>query len=222
MQQQNPYMHSEPNEDDNVGSMRQNNELEKPPWGWNWLDRWMTSQPYNVRNVGPRETSYMTLATTTTTTTDDMSEKTVEMDMVAPLGPGNVSSMGLMNQEFLESSPSPSPMSDRKNYRHFSLNSPSYMAPTQSAKAKLRGQTPVKPRGSPGPQWNSSTKKGPGIGSVCDSSSSAGGTSNYKFPRSPSPKISGSRPQSRRIAGSSPDYSGFEDWSLPLGGHGWV
>ncbi|KAI9097555.1 hypothetical protein K1719_025326 [Acacia pycnantha] len=216
-QQQKPFLHSDSNDDD-VGATKYHDEREKTPWGWNWLDRWMSSQPYNVRSVGPRETSYMTLATTTTTTTDDMSEKTVEMDMVAPLVPSNVSAMGLMNQEFLDSSP----MSNRKHHRQFSLNAPSYMAPTQSAKAKVRGQMQIKPRGSPGPQWNSSTKKGPGIGSGCDSSSSGGGTSSYKFPRSPSPKMNGSRPQSRRIEGSSPDYSGFEDWALPLGGHGWA
>ncbi|XP_028790968.1 protein IQ-DOMAIN 1 [Neltuma alba] len=216
-QQQKPFLPSDPNDDD-VGTIQYNNEREKAPWGWNWLERWMSSQPYNVRNVGQREASYMALATTTTTTTDDMSEKTVEMDMVAPLGSSNISAMGLMNQEFLDSSP----MSNRKHHRQFSLNAPSYMAPTQSAKAKVRGQGPIKPRGSPGPQWNSSTKKGPGVGSMCDSSSSGGGTSGYKFPRSPSPKLNGSRPQSRRIAGSSPDYPGFEDWALPLGGHGWA
>lgn len=216
-QQQKPFLHSDPNDDD-VGTFNYNNEREKAPWGWNWLERWMSSQPYNVRHAGPRETSYMTLATTTTTTDDDMSEKTVEMDMVAPLGSSNVSAMGLMNQEFLD----PRAMSNRKHHRQFSLNVPSFMAPTQSAKAKVRGQVPIRPNGSPGPQWNSSTKRGPGIGSVCDSSSSGGGTSNHKFPRSPSPKLNGSRPQSRRIAGGSPDYSGFEDWALPLGGHGWA
>lgn len=177
----------------------------------------MSSQPHNVRHMGPRETSYMTLATTTTTTTDDMSEKTVEMDIVAPPGSSNIN-MGLMNQEFLDSSPN----SNRKHQRQLSGNVPSYMAPTQSAKAKVRGQGPIKPRGSPGPQWNSSTKRGSGIGSACDSSSSGGGTSSYKFPRSPSPKINGIRPQSRRIAGGSPDYVGVEDWALPLGAHGWA
>ncbi|KAF7816683.1 protein IQ-DOMAIN 1-like [Senna tora] len=178
-----------------------NYQREKAQWGWNWLERWMSSQPYN----------------------DDMSEKTVEMDIVAPPGStGNINmfNMGLMNQEFLDSSP----ISNRsKHQRHLSANVPSYMAPTQSAKAKVRGQGgPIKPRGSPGPQWNSSTKRSSGIGSACDSSSSGGGASNYKFPRSPSPKINGTRPLSRRIAGGSPDYVAIDDWSLPLGAHGWA
>lgn len=184
------------------------------------------SQPQNVRHVGPRENSYMALATTTTTTTDDTSEKTVEMDMIAPPGSSSSFNMGLLNQEFLDSSPSPSPNSNRKHQRQHSGNVPSYMAPTQSAKAKVRYQGPIKPRGSPGPQWNSSTKRGAGpglgLGSACDSSSSGGGTSNYKFPRSPSPKINGIRPQSRRMASGSPDYVGVDDWALPLGAHGWA
>ncbi|XP_061364432.1 protein IQ-DOMAIN 21-like isoform X2 [Gastrolobium bilobum] len=190
-------------------------EREKAQWGWNWLEHWMSSQPHHVKQLGPRETSYMTLASTTSTPTDNMSEKTVEMDMVATPGPSNLN-MGLMNQDFLESSPT----SSRHHQRPSSPSRPSYMAPTQSAKAKLQGQGPVKPRVSSVPQWNSSTKGGSVIGSGCDSSSSGGGSAAYQFPRSPSPKFNGVGSQSRRIVGSSPDYA--EDWALPLGAHGWA
>lgn len=189
------------------------NEREKMQWDWNWLERWMSSQPYHARYLGPNEASYMPL-TTTTTTTDDMSEKTLEMDGVAPPGMGNV------NDGLADTSPYPS-----KHQRQSSLSThvPSYMASTQSAKAKLRGQGMVKQRGSYVPQWNSSTRKGSIGGSGCDSSSSGGGTAGYQAPRSPNPKGNGMRPQSRRIAGYSPDsYGGGEDWRLsPIDGHAW-
>ncbi|KAJ6677362.1 IQ-DOMAIN 21 [Salix viminalis] len=45
-------------------------ESERAQWGWNWLEGWMSAQPYNTTN--------------TTATTDDMSEKTVEMEMITP------------------------------------------------------------------------------------------------------------------------------------------
>ncbi|XP_020540517.1 protein IQ-DOMAIN 1 isoform X2 [Jatropha curcas] len=192
------------------------NEREKKQWGWNWLERWMSSQPYHARHLGPNEMSYMTL--TTTTTTDDMSEKTVEMDVVTPPGGNN--------------STTTNPYST-KHQRQSSLNSyiPSYMAPTQSAKAKVRSyQATVKlqqqQHGLFVPQWNSSTKKGSvGGGSGCDSSSSGGGGASYMAPRSPNPKNNGGlRLQSRRIGGFSPDSNNgaSEDWRLsPLDAHGW-
>lgn len=213
-QQQKQLLQRDPNGDD-IGDYYPN-EREKAQWGWNWLERWMASQPYNVKHMGPRETSYKTLAASTaSTTTDNMSEKTVEMDMVATPGPSNYN-MGLMNQDFVDSSPTPG----RQHQRPPSPGRPGYMAPTQSAKAKVRAQGPSKPRASPGPNWNPSTKGGSIVGSGCDSSSSGGGTTTYKFPRSPGPKINGFRSQSRRIAGSSQDY--VEDWALPLGAHGWA
>ncbi|XP_027332432.1 protein IQ-DOMAIN 1-like isoform X2 [Abrus precatorius] len=210
-QQQKQYLQGDSNGDDDAGT-HYPNAREKAQWGWNWLERWMSSQPNNVKHLGPRETSYMTLASTTSTTTDNMSEKTVEMDMVATPGPSNVKNISPMNHDFIDSSP----VSSRHYQRPLSPNRPSYMAPTQSAKAKVRGQGPTKPRLSTGPQWNFSTKGA----STCDSSSSGGGIAAYQFPRSPSPKINGIRSQSRRIVGSSPDY--IEDWALPLGAHGWT
>lgn len=175
----------------------------------------MSSQPSHVRHLGSRETSYMTIASTASTTTDNMSEKTVEMDMIATPGPSNLN-MGLTNQDFHDSSLS----SNKHHQRPPSPGRPSYMAPTQSAKAKVRGQSPAKPRVSYGPQWNSSTKGHSVIESGCDSSSSGGGTITYPYLKSPSPKLNGFGPQSRRIVGSSPDL--IEDWSLPLGTHGWA
>ncbi|EEF45684.1 conserved hypothetical protein [Ricinus communis] len=162
------------------------NEREKAQWGWNWLERWMSSQPYHARHLGPNEASYMTL-TTTTTTTDDMSEKTVEMDVVTP--PGIISNI---NNGLLDTPPYLT-----KHQRQSSLNNyvPSYMASTQSAKAKVRSsQGTVKqpqPQRSPYVQWNSSTRKGSVAGSGCDSSSSGGGTAPFQAPRSPAPRIMG-------------------------------
>ncbi|KAJ6748765.1 IQ-DOMAIN 21 [Salix purpurea] len=92
------------------------NEHEKTQWGWNWLERWMAAQPYNGRQSGPNEGSYVTVNTaTTTTTTEDMSEKTVEMDMVIP---------------------DTDPYSNRRHWQSSSSRVPSYMASTRSAKAK--------------------------------------------------------------------------------------
>ncbi|MED6206287.1 hypothetical protein PIB30_025169 [Stylosanthes scabra] len=213
-QAQKQYMQTASNSDD-MGTYYPN-EREKTQWGWNWLERWMSSQPHNVKHVGPRDTPYMNLASTTSTTTDNMSEKTVEMDKVATPGPTNNNlNMGLTSQDYVDQSPVPS----RQYQRPPSPGRPSYMAPTQSAKAKVRDQGPIKPRASPGPQWNSSTKGVSVTGSGCDSSSS-GGTTSYQYTRSPSPKINGFRPQSRRIVSSNPDS--IEDWAIQLGTHGWT
>ncbi|XP_028806630.1 protein IQ-DOMAIN 1 [Neltuma alba] len=191
-------------------------ELEQAKRGWNWLERWMSSQQNQARHLGPPETSYyMTHATTTTATTaDDMSEKTVEMD----IGSTTIRGQGLL----LDSSPIPNRRSNDIQPQP-NTGVPSYMAPTQSAKAKLRlGPGPVKPRGSPVPAWNSSTRKSYVMGSGCDSSSSGGGTANYLFMRSPGPKIGGAPLQTRRIAGGSSEFVGSEDWTLPLGAHAWA
>ncbi|KAH8492182.1 hypothetical protein H0E87_021676 [Populus deltoides] len=191
------------------------NEHEKVQWGWNWLERWMSAQSYNVRQSGPNEGSYVTVnTTTTTTTTEDMSEKTVEMDTATPTGTSNPN-MGMLGTN---------PYSNRPQWQSSSSNVPSYMAPTQSAKAKLRSQSLIKQRAPATPLWNPSTKKDSSIvGPGCDSSSSGGGTTTYQAPRSPSPKHNGMRLHSRRHAGGySPDFNGGEDWRLsPLDGHGW-
>ncbi|GMI76458.1 IQ-domain 21 [Hibiscus trionum] len=161
------------------------NEREKAQWGRNWLERWMSSQPCHAHQLGLHEGSYIALPVTTKTTgtTDNMSEKTVEMD-VAPV--------------------------DSDSY-----TVPSYMIPTQSAKAKVRNQGSGKQQqGAYVPQWNTSTKKGSG----CDSSSSGGGPSIYQAPRSPASKNNGARVPSRRLGGCSPDVGvGGEDWRLGMG-----
>ncbi|XP_015934346.1 protein IQ-DOMAIN 21 [Arachis duranensis] len=146
--------------------------------------------------------------------TDDMSqEKTVQMDMLGPRDP-------IMAQDYLNSSP----ISKLQHQRQHSGGAtvPSYMAPTQSAKAKVRGQGQLKQRPSPGPNWNTSTRRTPAVGLGFDSSSSGGPTAAYQFPRCPSPKINGVRLQSRRISGGSPDHVGGEDFALLLGAHGWA
>ncbi|XP_061998613.1 protein IQ-DOMAIN 21 isoform X2 [Rosa rugosa] len=188
----------------------QANQSDKGQWGWNWLEGWMSSQPHNARHSGARETTYMTPATTKTTD-DNISEKTVEMDSIA-----YPSLRSQLNQEMTnsnqysarQSQPSPD-------------NVPSYMAPTKSAKAKVRGQGWVKQRSPPTPQWNPSTKKGSVVSSGCDSSSSGGGPASYLIPKSPSPKSNGIRGQAKLSLGFSPDSPHGEDWALPLAVHGW-
>ncbi|KAK7353362.1 hypothetical protein VNO80_18808 [Phaseolus coccineus] len=213
-QQQKQYMHIDPNGDD-IGSYT--NERERAQMDWNWLERWMLSQSHNSRHFGPRENLYRTLATTASTTDDMSEEKTVEMDMAATLDSAHAN-MGLIHRESFDTSP----ISNRHHQRHHSAGVPSYMAPTQSAKAKARSQGLFKHRGSPGPHWNSSTRRSSAIGLACDSSSSCGPTAAHVFPRSPSPNINEIRLQSRRISGGSPDNVHIEDWALPLGTNGWT
>uniref|UniRef100_A0A5B6YG59 DUF4005 domain-containing protein n=1 Tax=Davidia involucrata TaxID=16924 RepID=A0A5B6YG59_DAVIN len=209
-QQQQQLLHWDPISDD-AGIY--GDDGEKPQWGWNWLERWMASQPYHSRHSGsgPRDSSYVTL-----TTTDDMSEKTVEMDLLTPMGSENLT-MGRLSGDPIESVSYPTRLQ-----RYAGLDSvPSYMAPTQSAKAKVRSQGPHKQHASSVAQWNSSKKRGTAIGSGCDSSSSGRGTATYLAPRSPSPKGHGMGLQAKWIAGFSPDSSYCDDRALPLGGHGW-
>lgn len=185
----------------------------------------MSSQPHQVRHVTPPKTSHVTLpattTTTTTTTTDDMSEKTVEMDIAAPPRSSNynMGQMGLGLGLFHHSSP----ISNRQQHQpHPNPDVPSYMAPTQSAKAKVRGPGPLKPRGTSVPHWNLSTRKSTGVGPGFDSSGSSGGTATQQFMRSPNPKVNGVRLQSGWIAVGSPEYVGADDWALPLGAQGWA
>ncbi|GLU21270.1 hypothetical protein SLE2022_374160 [Rubroshorea leprosula] len=169
------------------------NEREAAQWGWNWLERWMSSQSYHSRQLGLPYPSYVTL-TNTTTTTEDMSEKTVEMDVVTPIDSSPYSHRQLHKQ------PGSPPV-------------PSYMAPTKSTKAKVQTQGYTKPSQQPGPyvpHWNPSTKKG------SDSNSWSSGVA-----RSPSPKNNVSRTPGRRVSGLTTEWSGGEDLRFAVGPQGW-
>ncbi|KAL3521654.1 hypothetical protein ACH5RR_019803 [Cinchona calisaya] len=176
-------------------------EHEKPRWGWNWLEQWMASQPYQARHLMPqRETSYAALAST-----DDMSERTVEMDLVSE----NVKSIhsgfgGDIN--LMETSP----YIARQQRQLGSEFVPSYMAPTQSAKAKVRNhQDPIRNR-------SPSLKRGMVAGPGNDSSSSGGKTSFFQVPRSPNTNINGNRGPTKWIGGGYSPDSGSEDRAFPL------
>lgn len=147
----------------------------------------------------------------TLTSTDDMSEKTVEMDFVTPMGSENImpnrsnSSFCVGGDLVAESSPYIS--------RHQgSPYQPSYMAPTQSAKAKVKGHDLLKNR-------SPSSKKGLVNGLNNDSSSSGGRVvATYQAPRSPNTKGNVSRLSSKWGGRYSPDSSSEERMILPLGG----
>ncbi|XP_015077111.1 protein IQ-DOMAIN 1 isoform X3 [Solanum pennellii] len=150
-QQQQKWLHSDLDDEECFG-----NEHENPQQSWNWLDRWMDSQHV----VRQEASSYVSLSIT-----DDISEKTFELD---PLGPEDVN---LAHQT--EKSPYSSTQSNKDSV-------PSYMAPTKSAKAKIRSPGPIKPKSPPGvAQWNSTPKKVTARRWSYDSSA-----------RSPNPKIS--------------------------------
>ncbi|KAJ9558249.1 hypothetical protein OSB04_012863 [Centaurea solstitialis] len=182
---------------------------EKQQWGWNWLESWMASQPYHTRPIGPNEGPYLTLPTN-----DDVSIKTVEMDLVTPLSSEYLTT-GPLSGETLDSAQH----SQSQRQSGGSDQVPSYMAPTQSAKAKVRAQNLGKYKGQP------VKKGGPGNGLAFDTSSS-GGNVSYQAPRSPSPNPkgygiggNGARGQPKWSTGYSPDSSGGDDGSM--GRYGW-
>ncbi|KAK6936679.1 IQ motif, EF-hand binding site [Dillenia turbinata] len=186
------------------------NEHDKPHWGWNWLEQWMASQPYHAHKMGPNEVSYTIL-----NGTDNMPEKTVEMDMVTPPSTENIN-LGHTSRQSVDSISYPS----RQGQLMGSDNVPSYMATTQSAKAKVRSQGAVKQRAPSGPQWNLSTQTGSIIGSGCDSSSSGGATVTHLAPRSPCPKTKGMQ-VAAQWSGHGLDSPGSDERMLHIGGYGW-
>lgn len=190
---------------------RMTNEHEKQQRGWNGLERWMASQPHHIRNLGPHDSSY-----TTHTTTDNMSEKTIEIEMAMPMASEHVP-LGRMRGDTLESAQ----FLTRSNRQPGLDVVPSYMAPTKSAKAKVRSQGPesTKQRYSSANQWNTSTRRGTvfGLGNG-DSSSSGGGTAGYQVMKSPSPKNNIlHHGQAKWMASYSPDSSGGDERVH----HGW-
>ncbi|WOL08365.1 protein IQ-DOMAIN 1-like isoform X2 [Canna indica] len=163
---------------------------EKPQWGWNWLEKWMAVPP-------PQPVS----SYVTATAMDGLSEKTVEMD------PGRGSPINPMHYSYDVTDDSVRPPAV-----------PSYMAATQSTRAKVRGQAPPASK----PRLNTSTRRAR-QGAVADSSSSGGGTSVTMnlTARSPGHMGAGFNVQTRRHTGYSPDSSGGgDDRTPPHGGRG--
>lgn len=180
------------------------NDNGKQQWGWNWLESWMASQPYHTRPVGLNDGSYLTPPTN-----DDVSVKTVEMDLATPVSSEYITT-GRLSGETYDSA-----QHSQSQRQSTSDQVPSYMAPTQSAKAKVRAQNAGKNKGQP-------MRKG---ALSFDTSSSVGGVT-YQIPRSPSPNpkgytngSNGVRGQSRWSTGYSPDSSGGDDGSM--GRYGW-
>ncbi|GAB2265065.1 hypothetical protein Dimus_000132 [Dionaea muscipula] len=202
---------------------------EKPQWGWNWLESWMATQPYRAQNVVALQES----------SDDAISERTVEMDVAIMMPPNARLNGGIARSIRPDAAAAAADdvvyinSSSRQQQRLVAAGfdgdgiatpTPSYMAPTQSAKAKVRPQGGSTKHQKP-PQWNSSsTKKGSPLGSGYDSSSSGGGggTAAYHFARSPSPKSSRAvnvhARKAAAAAGYSPDSSGSSDQILR---HGW-
>ncbi|CAN4085709.1 unnamed protein product [Withania somnifera] len=191
------------------------NEREKSQWGWSWLEGWMASQPCQYsRHIVPRDSSYVTPSTTS-----GMSEKTVEMDLTTcPLDSKTINSA---RHTFDQAETSP--YSARKEGHSKFDNAPSYMAPTKSAKAKVRSQGLVKHRSPPAAQWNVSRRKGPHYGLGLESSSGTSTTAIHQASRSPSPKTNVNRSNghaNKWMATYSPESSG-DDRNSPLGAHAW-
>ncbi|PIA48936.1 hypothetical protein AQUCO_01300071v1 [Aquilegia coerulea] len=208
-QEQNQFFQSNAN---NHSDSFYTKEIDKPQLGWNWLERWMSSESWQARQLETMESSYATLRNA-----DAISEKTVEMDMITPSGSDPFNNMTRVGRNHIDSVSN----TTRQQQQMTSENVPSYMAPTQSAKAKVRSQGSAKQH----PpliynQWNPSSKKGSGTMSGGDSSSSGAGTAIYQNGRSPSPKSNGLNNHTRRLTGYSPDSSGGDGWISPFGGQG--
>ncbi|CAI9092570.1 OLC1v1027853C1 [Oldenlandia corymbosa var. corymbosa] len=184
----------------------------KQRWGWNWLEQWMASQTYQTRNFNlpaaaaplPRENhSYATV----TSTTDDMSEKTVEMDFVNENAKSILSGIGGVDFAGVERSPYVMSRHHQQRPVESELVVPSYMAPTQSAKAKVKTYRDINSK-----TRSPSTKRG-----------TVGSGSAFQVPRSPNQKTYGDRGPIKWInaaGGYSPDSS-IEDRALylPSGTH---
>ncbi|KAK9665291.1 hypothetical protein RND81_14G103100 [Saponaria officinalis] len=193
-QQQYQLLHSNPTTMEDVMFTAYANAMDKPPWGWNWLERWMASNG----------SSYVTA---TASNDGGASERTVEMDMVEP--------------PYRDSTTMFRP---RREPRQSSFDGlPSYMAQTKSAKAKVKAQAqaqaqgPSKPR-SPSP-WNHSSpsgKRSP-LGPSGPESTSSGGSAHYQFINTPSPKSNGGLTQARKSAGYSPDSTANSDRTFSYG-----
>lgn len=175
----------------------------------------MASQPYQYsRHIMPRDSSYVTPSTTS-----DMSEKTVEMDLIT--GPLDSETINSAHHTFDQAETSP--YSARKAGHSKFETVPSYMTPTKSAKAKVRNPGLVKHRSPPAAHWNVSTMKGPHYGLGLESSSGTSATPIYQASRSPSPKTTANRNSghgSKWMATYSPESSG-DDRASPLGAHAW-
>ncbi|KAH9624400.1 hypothetical protein KSS87_017955 [Heliosperma pusillum] len=198
-QQQYQLIESNPAIDDDMLTAYAN-AMDKPPWGWNWLERWMAAQPQLATKSGQNATTYMTAMASSN---DGVSERTVEMDMVEP-----------------PLRDSASTYRSRKEPRPSSFDGvPSYMAPTKSAKAKVRTQGSSKPRSSSPSPWNHhspTTKRSP-LGPSGAESTSSGGSAQYQFLNTPSPKSNGGPTQARKSAGYSPDSIGNSDRTFSYG-----
>ncbi|XP_020599338.1 protein IQ-DOMAIN 1 [Phalaenopsis equestris] len=99
---------------------------ERPPWGWNWMERWMATQQWQHQQPQHNHPTELEASVATATSTDDLSEKMVEMDTGRR---------------------SPTYRRHPKDESSGNANRPpSYMAATQSAIAKARKQAGTQPR----------------------------------------------------------------------------
>nr|GMD30592.1 protein IQ-DOMAIN 1 [Ipomoea batatas] len=157
---------------------------EDPRWRWSWLEGWMASQAKEYSRPSQQHDG----SRVTISTVDDMSEKTVEMDFHSPMRSELVKST-----RYSITTGETSPYTARGHRQTLSGWDvvPSFMAPTQSAKAKVRTQGSNKTQSPPSAQWNSSTKRG---------------VTTLQGSRSPNPKSCGR--QVKWMPSYSPESSG--------------
>nr|GMC98595.1 protein IQ-DOMAIN 1 [Ipomoea batatas]GME08376.1 protein IQ-DOMAIN 1 [Ipomoea batatas] len=169
---------------------------EDPRWRWSWLEGWMASQAKEYSRPSQQHDG----SRVTISTVDDMSEKTVEMDFQSPMRSELVKST-----RYSITTGETSPYTARGHRQTLSGWDvvPSFMAPTQSAKAKVRTQGSNKTHSPPSAQWNSSTKRG---------------VTTLQGSRSPNPKSCGR--QVKWMPSYSPESSG-DDRVSPLRSFGW-
>ncbi|XP_019200514.1 PREDICTED: protein IQ-DOMAIN 14-like isoform X2 [Ipomoea nil] len=170
---------------------------EDPRWRWSWLEGWMASQAKEYSRPSQQHDG----SRVTISTMDDISsEKTVEIDFHSPMRSELVKST-----RYSITTGETSPYTARGHRQMLSGcdGVPSFMAPTQSAKAKVRTQGSNKTQSPPSAQWNSSTKRG---------------LTTLQGSRSPNPKSCAR--QVKWMPSYSPESSG-DDRVSPLRNFGW-
>ncbi|XP_031504141.1 protein IQ-DOMAIN 21 [Nymphaea colorata] len=215
------YAHKQWHPESSYGENFSGAQSGKTQWGWDWLDHWISTRPSDGRHAVPGG-SYLTV-----NNTDDMSEKTVEMDIARTssyVDAGNHRSTNIPARNFRRPPLSPEkevtvtyvPSKDMTPSVKV-VSTPSYMANTRSSMAKARVHIPQRHAPPLAYAWKPPSRR---VGSTGDSSSSGGYGAPASQERSSSTKAVDMRVRTHGVTGYSADSSGGEERTPPPGGTG--
>ncbi|CAN6444755.1 unnamed protein product [Victoria cruziana] len=215
------YTHKQWQPESSYGENFSGEQSAKTQWGWNWLDHWISTRPSDGRAAVPGG-SYLTVHNA-----DDMSEKTVEMDIArasSHADAGHHCNAHFPGRYFRRPPLSPEkevtvtyvPRKDTNPYVKV-VPTPSYMANTRSSIAKARAHVPQKHAPPLAYAWKPPSKR---LGSTGDSSSSGGYGAPTSHERSSSTKAIDMRARTHGVPSYSAESSGGEERTPPPGGTG--